>query len=183
MKKNTEQVTTLSSPLIMATINSPRQYCDMLQIMNNFCLSYKQDLSDRNTPLSTRIDTDIPQFFYGDPLQIMHLLHDLSQYCLLHDNTGGSVYLDFKARQTSENFYFFFLTVTLSGVSIPRTKVRDLFSPPKTNKNKSDSEAIANSLYLAQKISELHGGGISIQNSLGFGTRFLVKLCLPCKEH
>ena len=183
MKKTAEQVTTLSSPLNMATINSSRQYCNMLQIMNNFCLTYKQDLSHRNTLLSTRIDPDIPQFFYGDPLQIMHLLHVLSQFSLLQDTTGGGVDLDFKARQTSENLYFFFLTVTLSGVSIPRLKVKELFSPPETNRNKSDSEATANSLYFARKISQLHGGGISIQNNFSFGTQFLVKLCLPCKEH
>ncbi len=182
MKKTTEQETKLS-PFIMATINSrPRQYCDMLQIMNNFCLSYKQNLSDRNTLLSTRMDTDIPQFFYGDPLQIMHLLHDLSQYSLLQETTGGGVDLDFKVRQTSENFYFFFLSVTLSGVTIPRISENELFSPPETNRNKGDSEARVNSLYFAQKISQLYGGEISIQNSLCFGTRFLVKLCLPCKE-
>jgi K+-sensing histidine kinase KdpD len=169
------------SPLFTADTVHHSPHCDVLQIINNFCLSYEQDLSDKDLLLSTRIDTDIPQLFIGDPSLIMQILHDLSQFSLVQD-ARGCVVLDFKAEQETEDRYFISITITMSGNGIPWSKEKDLFSPFKTKDEITASETGIPTLYYARQISRFYDGDISVKNSLGFGTRFMVKIRLSCMD-
>jgi K+-sensing histidine kinase KdpD len=164
------------SPISTTDIINRSHNCDILQIINDFCLTYEQNLSDRDLLLSTRIDTDIPQLLIGDPLLITQLLHDLSEYSLQQD-ARGCVVLDLKAEQENEKSYFIYITVTMSGKGIPMAKEKNLFSDKKTA-----GKADVATLYYARKISRFYDGDILVKNSIGFGTRFMVKIRLFCMD-
>lgn len=171
----------MASPIFTADTVHHTPNCDILQIINDFCLSYEQELSDKDLLLSTRIDTDIPQLFIGDPLMIMQLLHELSQVSLVQD-ARGCVVLDFKAEQEDEDRYFISITITMSGNGIPLSNEKDLFSPYKIKDDKTTGENGIPTLYYARKISRFYDGDISVKNSFGFGTRFMVKIRLSCMD-
>lgn len=171
----------MASPLFATETVHHTPSLDILQIINNFCLSFEQDLSNKDLLLSTRINTDIPQLFSGDPLLIMQLLNDLSQFSLVQD-ARGCVVLDFKAEQETDGRYFISIAITMSGNGIPWTKEKYLFSPFNIKDEKTAGETCIPTLYNARKISRFYDGDICVKNSFGFGTRFMVKIRLSCMD-
>lgn len=167
----------MAFPLFTADTVHHTPHCDILQIIKDFCHSYERDLSDKDLLLSTRIDTDIPQLFIGDPSLIAQLLYDLSQFSLAQD-ARGCVVLDFKAEQETENRYFISITITMSGNGIPWTEEKNLFSPFKNRITKGSIPT----LYSAREISRFYDGDICVKNSFGFGTRFMVTMRLSCMD-
>ncbi|MGB3226274.1 MAG: ATP-binding protein [Desulforhopalus sp.] len=170
----------MASSLFAADTVDHTPNCDILQIINDFCLSYEQELCNKDLLLSTRVDPDLPRFFIADPSMIMQLLHELSQVSLVQD-ARGCVVLDFKAEQENEDRYFISITITMSGNGIPGSKEKDLFSPYKMKDGKTTGET-GPTLYYARKISRFYDGDISVKNSFGFGTRFMVKIRLSCMD-
>ena len=155
---------------------------DILLIMKDFCFSYEEALSTVNLLLFTRIDPDIPQLTVDNPLLIQRLLHDLSEYSL-RQAARGCVVLDLKARRESEYHYSISITLTMSGNGIPRDKEKDIFMQRReSEQNMLGGTTVAN-LYYAREICRRYNGDISVRNSFGFGTRFMVKLCLPCMDN
>ncbi len=153
---------------------------DILRIMDNFRRSYEESLSAGNLLLFTRIDPDIPRLTVDDPLLIQRLLDELSEYSL-GQVARGCVVLELKGRRESDHRYSIHLTITMSGNGIPWDKEKDIFVRPSAME-KDTSGRTGATLYRAREISRRFNGDISVRNSLGFGTRFMVKLCLPYVE-
>jgi K+-sensing histidine kinase KdpD len=123
----------------------------------------------------------MPRFYYGEPLLIMHLFHDLCEYCLRQD-TRGCVVVDLNAEPEGGKLYTISITITISGNGIPRDEEEKHFLPAKMAENKAGDDTVFASLYYVRTICRIFGGDISVRNSPGFGTRFMAKIRLSTIE-
>lgn len=149
------------------------------QVIEEFCGRYEQALDARRLYLSTRISSNLPVFFYGTPELISNLLDDLASYSLSHISEG-CVVLDVKAEPLRDGRYSIYFTITISGLGIPLAKEMDLFNPFTVKLTKDDTPNPAPNLYHARKIARMLDGDVSVQNSVGFGTRYMAEIILTC---
>lgn len=158
------------------------QIFDVRQLIKTFCTWYEQTLEEKGLFLSTRISLELPELCEGDPLLIGDLLYDLATYSLNH-LTEGCVVLDVDGEQFEENWCRFYFTITTSGLGIPRTVENFLFRAPASRNVTGEGQDYSSNLYFAKFIASIFDGDVSVQNSYGFGTRYLVEFCLPCRRN
>ena len=157
------------------------QEFDIQQLIRTFCTWYERTLEEKGLFLSTRISRDLPELCEGDPLLIGDLLYDLATYSLSH-LTEGCVVLDVDGYQFEENWCRFYFTITTPGLGIPRTIANNLFQAPVSRNRTGDDQPRSTNLYYAKFIANIFDGDVGVQNSYGFGTRYLVEFCLPCRR-
>ena len=160
--------------------NDYREF-DLHQLIQTFCTWYERTLEEKGLFLSARISPELPKLCEGDPLLIGDLLYDLATYSLNH-LTEGCVVLDVDGEQFEENWCRFYFTITASGLGIPRTAENSLFRAPASRNVTGDGQYYSSNLYYAKFIASIFDGDVSVQNSYGFGTRYLVEFCLPCRQ-
>ncbi len=157
------------------------QAFDIRQLIGTFCTWYQQTLEDKGLFLSTRINQELPKMCEGDPLLIGDLLYDLATYSLDY-LSEGCVVLDVDGEDFEEDWYRFYFTITASGLGIPRTYVNNLFRAPGSRGPANDGQNYSSNLYFAKFIARIFDGDVCVQNSYGFGTRYLIEFCLPIRH-
>ncbi len=152
---------------------------DLHQLIQTFSAWYEQKLEEKGVFLSTRISPELPKWCEGDPLLIGDLLYDLATYSFSH-LTEGCVVLDVDGEQSEENWCRLYFTITASGLGIPQPAENCLFRAPASRNREGDGLSGSSNLYFAKFIASIFDGDVRVQNSYGFGTRYLVEFCLPC---
>jgi len=140
--------------------------------IESFSRSYEQQLALRGMVLCTRIRGPIPRFVRADAEVIDRLFDSLGR-CSSSVEARGCVVLDVAAEPEGEGKYNIYLVLTLSGDGLDARQEQQLLAAQEA----ADDES-ASALQQARAICRLYDGNILVSNSSGFGTRFLVKICL-----
>jgi len=147
-------------------------FCDMQQLIESCSRSYEQQLAPRGMVLCTRIRGPIPRFVRADA-EVIDRLFDCLGRCTSAVEARGCAVLDIAAEPEGEDRHNIYLVLTLSGNGLDARQEEQLLAAQEGTDDES-----ASALQQARAICRRYDGNILIRNSSGFGTRFLVKLCL-----
>ena len=133
--------------------------------------------SRKNVELRVRIDEQLPQIA-GDPESLMQVFLNLGQNALQAMPDGGTLEILTTRRRRSRLGYGQFAEVRFrdTGIGIPRDKLKKLFIPFYTTKQKGTGLGLA----ISHRIINQHGGTIEVRSTIGQGSTFSV--FLPAAE-
>ncbi|HWU87335.1 MAG TPA: ATP-binding protein, partial [Kofleriaceae bacterium] len=136
----------------------------------------RQELA-RNVELRVRLDDQLPQIA-GDPESLMQVFLNLGQNALQAMPDGGTLEILTTRRRRSRLGYGQFAEVRFrdTGIGIPRDKLKKLFIPFYTTKQKGTGLGLA----ISHRIVNQHGGTIEVRSTIGQGSTFSV--FLPAAE-
>jgi two-component system sensor histidine kinase HydH len=136
----------------------------------------RQDVA-KNVELRVRVDDMLPQIA-GDPESLMQVFLNLGQNALQAMPDGGTLEILTTRRRRSRLGYGQFAEVRFrdTGIGIPRDKLKKLFIPFYTTKQKGTGLGLA----ISHRIINQHGGTIEVRSTIGQGSTFSV--FLPAAE-
>jgi signal transduction histidine kinase len=131
----------------------------------------------KSIELRVRIDEMLPSIA-GDPESLMQVFLNLGQNALHAMPDGGTLEILTTRRRRSRLGYGQFAEVRFrdTGIGIPRDKLKKLFIPFYTTKQKGTGLGLA----ISHRIVNQHGGTIEVRSTLGQGSTFSV--FLPAAE-
>jgi two-component system, NtrC family, sensor histidine kinase HydH len=149
---------------------------DLNQVVRKTVQLLQQDLH-RAIELRVRIDEMLPTIA-GDPESLVQVFLNLGQNALQAMPDGGSLEILTTRRRRSRLGYGQFAEVRFrdTGIGIPRDKLKKLFIPFYTTKQKGTGLGLA----ISHRIINQHGGTIEVRSTLGQGSTFSV--FLPAAE-
>jgi two-component system sensor histidine kinase HydH len=149
---------------------------DLNQVVRKTVQLLQQDLH-RSVELRVRIDEMLP-LIAGDPESLMQVFLNLGQNALQAMPDGGTLEILTTRRRRSRLGYGQFAEVRFrdTGIGIPRDKLKKLFIPFYTTKQKGTGLGLA----ISHRIINQHGGTIEVRSTLGQGSTFSV--FLPAAE-
>src|SRR4029079_6893373 len=132
----------------------------------------QQDIH-RSVELRLRIDEMLP-LIAGDPESLMQVFLNLGQNALQARPDGGTLEILTTRRRRSRLGYGQFAEVRFrdTGIGIPRDKLKKLFIPFYTTKQKGTGLGLA----ISHRIINQHGGTIEVRSTIGQGSTFSVFL-------
>jgi signal transduction histidine kinase len=136
----------------------------------------RQDLP-KSVELRVRLDEALPEIA-GDPESILQVFLNLGQNALQAMPEGGTLEILSTRRRRSRLGYGQFCEVRFrdTGVGIPRDRLKKLFIPFYTTKQKGTGLGLA----ISHRIIHQHGGTIEVRSTIGQGSTFSV--FLPAAE-
>lgn len=149
---------------------------DLNQVVRKTVQLLQQDIH-RSVDLRLRIDEMLP-LIAGDPESLMQVFLNLGQNALQAMPDGGTLEILTTRRRRSRLGYGQFAEVRFrdTGIGIPRDKLKKLFIPFYTTKQKGTGLGLA----ISHRIINQHGGTIEVRSTLGQGSTFSV--FLPAAE-
>jgi signal transduction histidine kinase len=139
----------------------------------------RQDLPKAPKPIELRVRLDdmLPQVA-GDPESLLQVFLNLGQNAMQAMPEGGTLEILTTRRRRSRLGYGQFAEVRFrdSGIGIPRDKLKKLFIPFYTTKQKGTGLGLA----ISHRIVNQHGGTIEVRSTQGSGSTFSV--FLPAAE-
>jgi signal transduction histidine kinase len=153
---------------------------DLNQVVRKTVQLLQQDLhKDLHKPVEVRVRIDemLPSIA-GDPESLMQVFLNLGQNALQAMPDGGTLEILTTRRRRSRLGYGQFAEVRFrdTGIGIPRDKLKKLFIPFYTTKQKGTGLGLA----ISHRIINQHGGTIEVRSTLGQGSTFSV--FLPAAE-
>jgi len=149
---------------------------DLNQVVRKTVQLLHQDLH-KSVEIRVRIDEMLPPIA-GDPESLMQVFLNLGQNALQAMPEGGTLEILTTRRRRSRLGYGQFAEVRFrdTGIGIPRDKLKKLFIPFYTTKQKGTGLGLA----ISHRIINQHGGTIEVRSTLGQGSTFSV--FLPAAE-
>jgi two-component system, NtrC family, sensor histidine kinase HydH len=131
----------------------------------------------KNVELRVRTDEQLPQVA-GDPESLLQVFLNLGQNALQAMPDGGTLEILTTRRRRSRLGYGQFCEVRFrdTGIGIPRDRLKKLFIPFYTTKQKGTGLGLA----ISHRIINQHGGTIEVRSTIGQGSTFSV--FLPAAE-
>ena len=131
----------------------------------------------KNVELRVRLDDHLPQVA-GDPESLLQVFLNLGQNALQAMPDGGTLEILTTRRRRSRLGYGQFCEVRFrdTGIGIPRDRLKKLFIPFYTTKQKGTGLGLA----ISHRIINQHGGTIEVRSTIGQGSTFSV--FLPAAE-
>jgi hypothetical protein len=152
---------------------------DLHELIDDFCNWYNRVIELKGYQLTTKISSDLPRFFAGNLLMPGFLLWDLASFTKGYLGAGG-VHLEIHSEPFKRNWHSVYFSFMVPGLGIPLAKEKMLFLPNSNGKTSKKNQASSN-LYYAGMIAGALDGVIRIQNEIGFGTKYIAKICLQNK--
>jgi two-component system, NtrC family, sensor histidine kinase HydH len=131
----------------------------------------------KNIEMRVRTDEQLP-LVAGDPESLLQVFLNLGQNALHAMPDGGTLEILTTRRRRSRLGYGQFCEVRFrdTGIGIPRDRLKKLFIPFYTTKQKGTGLGLA----ISQRIINQHGGTIEVRSTIGQGSTFSV--FLPAAE-
>jgi signal transduction histidine kinase len=145
---------------------------DLNNVLRKTVQLLQQDLP-RNIELRVRTDEQLP-LVAGDPESLLQVFLNLGQNALQAMPDGGTLEVLTTRRRRSRLGYGQFCEVRFrdTGIGIPRDRLKKLFIPFYTTKQKGTGLGLA----ISHRIINQHGGTIEVRSTIGQGSTFSVFL-------
>ncbi len=136
-----------------------------------------QQENSKNVEIRVRLDEHLP-LIAGDPESLIQVFLNLGQNALQAMPDGGTLEILSTRRRRSRLGYGQFAEVRFrdTGIGIPRDRLKKLFIPFYTTKQKGTGLGLA----ISHRIINQHGGTIEVRSTIGQGSTFSV--FLPAAE-
>lgn len=152
---------------------------DLHELLNDFCNWYERICQKRGYQLTTDISYDLPRFFEGNILMLGFLLWNFADFTQIYLGKGG-VNLEIHSESFKRNWHSISFSFTVLGLGIPLAQEKTLFLP--NHKSKITTKNRVSNLYHAGIMAGAFDGTIRIQNEVGFGTKYILEICLQSKS-
>jgi signal transduction histidine kinase len=145
---------------------------DLNNVLRKTVQLLQQDLP-KNVELRVRTDDHLP-LVAGDPESLLQVFLNLGQNALQAMPDGGTLEVLTTRRRRSRLGYGQFCEVRFrdTGIGIPRDRLKKLFIPFYTTKQKGTGLGLA----ISHRIINQHGGTIEVRSTIGQGSTFSVFL-------
>lgn len=140
----------------------------------------------KKVELSTIIDDNLPMVSY-DPIRIGQVLNNFLSNSLKFTPEGGKITVSVKSQARGANENEIIISVSDTGIGIPKEKQGQLFSKFAQVSQSSGQQPLAPQsgtglgLYIAKGIIEAHGGSVSLESEEGQGTT--ISFTLPIEAN
>ncbi len=150
---------------------------DLNHVVRRTAQLLQQEPTAKNVDLRVRTDEQLP-LIAGDPESLLQVFLNLGQNALQAMPDGGTLEILTTRRRRSRLGYGQFAEVRFrdSGIGIPRDRLKKLFIPFYTTKQKGTGLGLA----ISHRIVNQHGGTIEVRSTIGQGSTFSV--FLPAAE-
>lgn len=137
----------------------------------------RQPVMKKQLKLSLSLDSSITQFV-ADPRRVKQILINLLSNAVKFTPQGGAIGLEVIGDQEAGLIHF---RVWDRGIGIAKENLERLFNPFTQLDSRLARQYNGTGLGLAlvRRLTELHGGTVEVESSLGKGTAFTVALPLP----
>ncbi len=152
---------------------------DLRRLVEDCVRSQAPRAQQKGIHLACDLDASVPPSAIGDPLRLRQIVANLLSNAVKFTEQG-SVALEASARSETAGKLDLYVTVTDSGVGIPRDKLTGIFEKF-TQADGSISRRFGGTglgLTITRRLVEMHGGQITVESTPGVGSTFRVHLPL-----
>lgn len=153
-------------------------------LISNLKNSFKYILDQKNIPLITNIDQNIPQYLVGDPIRLTQVIINLIGNALKFTHEGEVVIeLDCIAKDEQKATIHF--EIRDSGIGIPYEKQEFIFNKfAQIKETNTDKRGTGLGLSIVKEILKLYDSEIHLESTLDIGSKFWFDICFQiCKEN
>ncbi len=135
--------------------------------------------SKKDLELILKLDEKVPQYVIGDPLRLRQVLINLLGNSIKFTQKGY-ILIEVKLSEVIEDDYIINFSVQDTGIGIPEDKISTIFEKFTQASASTTREFGGTGLGLAisKDLVRLMGGDISVESTLGVGTKFYFNLVL-----
>ena len=177
IKVSTGKFTTMTNEMLdvshldAASIKVYNDKYNIKLILKEIITIYKDKIKNKNLDFRTNIQSDLPEYLYGDALNLKNVLTSLLDNSLKYTNKG---YIELSVNHIKKNdIARLIISIEDSGIGIKSTELEKIFNKNKEELNKYN---LKNNLYTARKLVTLMGGTIIASSTFGVGTTMKVVL-------
>ena len=177
IKVSTGKFTTMTNEMLdvshldAASIKVYNDKYNIKLILKEIITIYKDKIKNKNLDFRTNIQSDLPEYLYGDALNLKNVLTSLLDNSLKYTNKG---YIELSVNHIKKNdIARLIISIEDSGIGIKSTELEKIFNKNKEELNKYN---LKNNLYTARKLVTLMGGTIIASSTFGVGTIMKVVL-------
>jgi signal transduction histidine kinase len=161
-----------STKLDLRNIEPVMVNCNIVNIVEEISQSVAKYISGNN--LSLTFDTNIEEKIISCDLdKIERIMLNLLSNSIKFTEPGGSIFVNF-----IDGDEFVTITVEDTGIGIEENKLNVIFDRfrqvDKSFSRRNEGSGIG--LSLVKSLVEIHNGSISVESTLGLGTKFIIKL-------
>lgn len=178
IKSSTAKFTTMTNQILDISIMdgaSIKVYNDKYNIkltLNSLVNKYIKKCNNKNISFRSNISSDIPEYLYGDGINLKKVIDILLDNSIKYTNKG---YIELDANVIIKNdIVRLIIVIEDSGIGIDSEKLGTLFVNKKDYKEKNYD--LNNTLYNVKKIITLMGGTIIPSSIVGKGTTMKIIL-------
>jgi len=138
---------------------------------------------EKGIGISLRFDEHLPNKVSGDDYRLHQVLRNILSNAIKYTEKG-SIQVDVNVTEVKGNEVKIIFSITDSGIGIPDTKlphIFDIYSNPGTVDSKIP-EGTGVGLAIARQLTELQGGTISVNSTVGTGSVFKIELPFKTTE-
>jgi len=149
----------------------------LTKLLREVIVIYEKPAEEKGISLQLQLPDELPTALVGDPLRLKQVLINLIGNAIKFTANGG-VSLQISRLQDSPLGVRFCFEVIDSGIGMSEETLQKIFNPF-TQADASTARIHGGSglgLAICRRLSELMGGSIRVESSLGHGSRFLVEL-------
>ncbi len=139
---------------------------------------------EKDIQLSLRVESDVPDLLFGDPLRLGQILLNLGSNAVKFSNTGDRVALHVSVRGEAGDRVMLLFDMQDSGIGMTREEQDKLFQPF-SQADSSTTRKYGGSglgLVISRKLVEMMGGTIWVDSVPGEGSTFHVTVSLGREE-
>ena len=158
-----------------------RQVFSLRDTISNTLNLIRVVATKKGLTLFSRIDPELPDSFWGDADRLQQILLNLLSNAVKFTETG-SISLTVVSGATDNKLFSLRISVTDTGIGIPRTSLYKLFTPF-TQVDGSNTRQFGGTglgLAISKQLAELMGGSISVDSTEHVGSTF--RLTLPLEQ-
>jgi len=145
--------------------------------INDVALMQKSVIHEKRLKLDLDVAEDIPQFVMGDQLRVKQILHNLMGNAIKFTSQGG-VTISVQLLEQQDSSLLLQLAVRDTGIGISPENLDKIFMAFE-QENGSTTRNYGGTglgLTISRRLTELLGGSISVESTLGAGSCFKVNL-------
>lgn len=133
----------------------------------------------RAKQIQVMLDCDVVPPVLGDWSKLQRVLTNLTSNAIKFTPSGGTLTLSCRAEVSAENPHQMLVVIRVAdtGEGIPEDDLPHIFDPYRqVQSSKKKSLGVGLGLAIAKRITEAHGGTISVESQVGQGTCFTIAL-------
>lgn len=149
----------------------PVNLIELSQLMHNTFLT---KITEKELEFNLVIEENLPNPVLGDSVRLSQILFNFVSNSIKFTPAKGKVELRIALKRTEKDRYIVELSVTDTGIGIPKDKIQDIFVPFVQTSNDTARKygGTGLGLTIVKKIIQLMNGEVTVESELGKGTRF-----------
>jgi len=151
-----------------------REMVRLDQIVEVVAANAEQLATERNILLT--VQTSEPVYMLGDEARLIQVVMNLLDNAILYTNPGGRVYVTALATPTEARLVISDTGIGIAAQHLPHLFERFYRADPARQRTRSSSTGLG--LAIVDWVVRAHGGTVSVESQVGYGSTFIVTLPL-----